>query len=160
MRYILIDRILNVKKDQSITAVKNVTLSEDIFLDHFPGNPIFPGALILEALSQTGGALIEVSKDFKYKAIIFMVENAKYRDYVRPGDQMVLKAKITSTKETHIRIKAHALVENTTRASAELVFSLIKMEDFSDERFRSRSEILYEIWLKGKAGPENKKEDL
>lgn len=160
MRYILIDRILKVEKGHSITAVKNVTLSDDIFMDHFPGNPIFPGALILEALSQTGGALIEISNDFKYKAIVFMVEKAKYRDYVRPGDQLVLKAEIVSTEETHIRIKAKALVENTTRVSADLVFTLVKMVDFSDERLRYLSEILYEMWLKGKAEPKKQKAKL
>lgn len=151
MRYILIDRILNVEKDQNITAVKNVTLSDDLFMDHFPGNPIFPGALILEALSQTGGALIEISNDFKYKAIVFMIEKAKYRDYVRPGDQLILKAEIVSAEQNYIRVKTKAVVENLTKVSADLVFTLISIEDFSDERLRYLSEILYEIWLKGKA---------
>jgi len=155
VRYILIDRILNVEKNRSITAVKNVTLSDDIFVDHFPGNPIFPGALIIESLSQTGGALIEISNDFKYKAIVFMVEKAKYRDYVRPGDQIVLKAEIMGAKQNYVRVKAKAVVENSTKVNAELVFTLVKMEDFSDERLRYLSEILYEMWLKGKSGSDN-----
>lgn len=152
MRYILIDRILNVEKWKSITAVKNVTLSDDLFMDHFPANPIFPGALILEALSQTGGALVEISTNFRYKAIIFMVERAKYRDYVRPGDQIILKAEVVNTHKTHVRVKAKAVVKNTTKVSAELVFTLVKMEEFSDKRLRYLSKILYELWLKGKVG--------
>lgn len=151
MRYILIDRILNVEKWKSITAVKNVTLSDDIFMDHFPGNPIFPGALILEALSQTGGALVEISTNFKYKAIIFMVIRAKYRDCVRPGDQIILKAEFVNTHKNHVHIKAKAVVKNTTKVSAELMFMLVKMEEFSNKRLRYLSKILYEMWLKGKA---------
>jgi 3-hydroxyacyl-[acyl-carrier-protein] dehydratase len=158
MRFILIDRILNVEKNRNIAAIKNVSLSDDLFMDHFPGNPIYPGALILEALSQTGGALIEISNDFKSKAIVIMVENAKYRDYVRPGDQLVLKAEIVDNKETHFRVKAKAEVRNIIKVSADLVFTLVKMEDFSDARLRYLSEILYEIWLKGSAGSKEKKE--
>ncbi len=147
MRYIMIDRILEVQKNKNITAVKNITLSDDVFMDHFPGNPIYPGALILESLSQTGGALIEISRNFCYKAIVFMVENAKYRDYIRPGDQVILKAEIISEKENYVRVKAKALVGNSTKVSANLVFTLVDMEDFSDKRLRFLSEILYEMWL-------------
>lgn len=147
MRYIMIDRILEVQKNKNITAVKNITLSDDVFMDHFPGNPIYPGALILESLSQTGGALIEISGNFRHKAIVFMVENAKYRDYIRPGDQIVLKAEIVSEQENHIRVKAKALVGNSTKVSANLVFTLVDMADFSDKRLRFLSEILYEMWL-------------
>jgi 3-hydroxymyristoyl/3-hydroxydecanoyl-(acyl carrier protein) dehydratase len=147
MRYIMIDRILEVQKNKNIIAVKNITLSDDVFMDHFPGNPIYPGALILESLSQTGGALIEISRDFRYKAIVFMVENAKYRDYIRPGDQVILKAEIVGEQESHIRIKAKALVGNSTKVSADLVFTLIDIEEFSDKRLRFLSEILYEMWL-------------
>ena len=153
MRYILIDRILNYEKDRNITAVKNITLSDDVFMDHFPGNPIFPGALSLEALSQTGGALIEISNDFKYKAIVFMIENAKYRDFVRPGEQLILKAEIISSDTNYIRVKTKAVVDNKIKVNADLVFTLIKVEEFSDERLRYLSEILFEMWLKGKAGP-------
>lgn len=147
----MIDRIVHVERGKNITAIKNVTLSNEIFEDHFPGNPIFPGALIIEALSQTGGALVEISNDFKYKAIVFMVEKAKYRDYVRPGDQMVLKAEIVTSEKTHVKVKAKAYVDNSIKVSAELVFALFETEDFSDERFQPRSEILYEIWLNGRA---------
>jgi len=158
MRFILIDRILRVEKNRHITAVKNVTMSDDLFADHFPGNPIFPGALILEALSQTAGALIEISNNFEYKAIVIMVERAKYRDYVRPGDQLILQAEILETQKTHVKVKAKALVENAVKVSAELVFTLVKMEDFTDERLRFLSEILYEMWLRGKAGSGHSKE--
>jgi 3-hydroxyacyl-[acyl-carrier-protein] dehydratase len=155
MRFILIDRILNVEKNKSITALKNVTLSDEIFIDHFPGNPIFPGALIIEALSQAGGALVEISNDFKYKAIVFMVERAKYRDYVRPGDQLILKAEIINTQETYVHVKTKAVVNNKTKVSADLVFSLLRMEDFFNKQFQFHSKILYEIWLKGKVTIKN-----
>lgn len=150
MRYIMIDRILEVQKNKSVTAVKNITLSDDVFMDHFPGNPIYPGALILESLSQTAGALIEISHDFRYKAIVFMVENAKYRDYIRPGDQVMLKAEIMSEKENYVRVKAKATVGTTVKVNANLVFTLVDMEEFSDRRLRYLSEILYEMWLRKK----------
>jgi len=159
MRFILIDRILEVKRNKNITAIKNVTLSDDLFIDHFPGNPIYPGALVLESLCQTGGALIEISYDFQCKAIVFMIENAKYREYIRPGDQVILKAEIISTKENYVRVKARALVGDSTRVSAMLVFTLVNMNDFCDERLRFLSEILYEMWLEGRSGSKKEKKE-
>ncbi|MEE9502732.1 MAG: hypothetical protein V3V48_11710, partial [Candidatus Aminicenantaceae bacterium] len=88
-----------------------------------------------------------ISRTFRYKAIEFMVENAKYRYYIRPGDQVNLKAEIISEQENYIRVKAKALVGNSTKVSANLVFTLVDMEDFSDKRLRFLSEILYEMWL-------------
>jgi 3-hydroxyacyl-[acyl-carrier-protein] dehydratase len=150
MRYVLIDRILDVEKNKRISALKNVSLSDEIFIDHFPGNPVFPGALILEALSQTGGALIEISSDFKYKAIVFLVERAKYRDFVRPGDQIILKAEIMNAQETYTSVRSRALVNDAVKVSADLTFSLLRAEDFMNAQAQAKSKALYDIWLKGK----------
>jgi 3-hydroxymyristoyl/3-hydroxydecanoyl-(acyl carrier protein) dehydratase len=125
-------------------------------MDHFPGNPIFPGALVLESLSQLGGALIEISCKFRYKAIVFLVENAKYRDYIRPGDQMILEAEIVSERENYVRVKAKASVKGSIKVSANLVFTLVDIEEFSDKRMRYLSEILYEMWMEGRSGSNSK----
>ena len=80
MRYFLIDRVIYLEYGKRITAVKCAALSEDVFADHFLGNPIMPGALQIESLAQAGTVLLEVSSNFKYKALLVMVHAAKFRE--------------------------------------------------------------------------------
>ena len=77
MRYLLIDRIEFLKVNDNIRAVKCITLSEDVFSDHFFGYPVFPGALLVEVIAQAGTALLEYSSDFQKKALLVMVDQTK-----------------------------------------------------------------------------------
>lgn len=90
MRYLLIDKIKIMECNKKITAVKNVALSEDVFFDHFAGYPVMPGALQIEAVAQAATALPEVSSDFKSKALLNIVDKAKFRRLVKPGDQLLI----------------------------------------------------------------------
>ncbi len=85
MRYLLIDRIQQVEFEKQLLAIKNVALSEDVYSEHFFGFPVMPGALLIECLAQAGTALLEISSDFKKKALLVMVEHAKFRRFVHPG---------------------------------------------------------------------------
>ena len=84
MRYLLIDKIKQLELNKQITAIKNVALSEDVFTDHFIGYPVMPGALQIEAVAQAATALLEVSANFKVKAILTIVEKVKFRELVKP----------------------------------------------------------------------------
>ena len=77
MRYLFIDKIKSIECNKSITAIKNVSLSEDVFTDHFMGYPVMPGALQIETVAQVATALLEVSSDFSFKAILSIVEKIK-----------------------------------------------------------------------------------
>src|SRR5437870_8402465 len=96
VRYVLIDRIERLEAGKSASGVKCVSLSDDIFVDHFPGHPIMPGALIVEAMAQLAGVLAEATMRLRGRndlhALLTMVDRAKFRHMVRPGDRMELEA--------------------------------------------------------------------
>src|SRR5271167_301283 len=94
--FLLIDRVLELKRKESIVAIKNVTINEPFFNGHFPGLPIMPGVLIVEAIAQAGGALLLTEvEDRNDKLMVFTsIERAKFRKPVVPGDQLRLEVKV------------------------------------------------------------------
>ena len=126
MRYYLIDKITQFQIGQRASGIKNITMSEDFLADHFPRHPIMPGALILEGLAQLSGVLLEYSakKEFgiKIKAILSIVERAKFRQFVRPGDQLGLEAEIIAINRESGKIKASALLQDKVVTDVELLF--------------------------------------
>ena len=94
---LLIDRVLELERKQRIVAIKNVTINEPFFVGHFPGLPIMPGVLIVEAIAQAGGALLLTEvEDRTDKVMVFTgIERAKFRRPVGPGDQLRMEVKVT-----------------------------------------------------------------
>jgi 3-hydroxyacyl-[acyl-carrier-protein] dehydratase len=94
--FLLIDRVLELKRKESIVAIKNVTINEPFFSGHFPGLPIMPGVLIIEAIAQAGGALLLTElEDRSNKLMVFTgIERAKFRRPVSPGDQLRIEVKV------------------------------------------------------------------
>ena len=119
--FLLIDRILENDPGNSITALKNVTMNEPWVQGHFPGEPIFPGVLLLEAMAQAGAFLI---KDvFEEKVRIFMItgfDNVKLRKPVIPGDQLIITVTKLKTRGLIFKGKAIAMVNDVKVAEAEL----------------------------------------
>jgi 3-hydroxyacyl-[acyl-carrier-protein] dehydratase len=149
MRYLLIDRIERLECNKEIVAIKNVALSEDVYADHFFGSPVMPGALLIESMAQAGTALLEVSASFKKKALLIMVERAKFRCLVRPGDQLLVRATIRSLENDHARIDGEIRTSSRVVMDSQLTFGLKDADEFYTPRIKFLVEAHYDVWLKG-----------
>ncbi|GAK31673.1 3-hydroxydecanoyl-[acyl-carrier-protein] dehydratase [Weissella oryzae SG25] len=109
--------------DDRLIATKNVTINEQFFQGHFPGNPVMPGVLIIESLAQAASILILSSPQFKGKtAYMTGIDNAKFKQMVRPGDVLKLHVKFGNLRENMGTVKVEAKVGDKTATQAELMF--------------------------------------
>ena len=129
--FLLIDRVLDLKRKQRIVAIKNVTINEPFFVGHFPGLPIMPGVLIVEAIAQAGGALLLTEvEDRSDKVMVFTgIERAKFRRPVSPGDQLRLEVEVTGWRSvpgmTAAKMQGYAYVGSRRVAEAIVSCQLI-----------------------------------
>lgn len=130
--FVLIDRVVELAPRQSARAVKCVTYNEPFFPGHFPGAPIFPGGLILEAFAQLTAVLAYASDpyDNAQKVMYFLgVEDAKFRRPVVPGDRMELEIEVVQRRSNIWKVGCEALVDGTACASAKLLMALTEKSD-------------------------------
>ena len=129
---ILVDRVLDYKPFEYLTAIKNVTINENFFTGHFPENPIMPGVLMLEALAQACGLLSGLSQSpEENKGILHFfagIDNARFRRVVIPGDQLKLDVTITKIKSNVLKVNAIASVDGEEACSAEIMSIRSKVE--------------------------------
>jgi len=129
--FLLIDRVLELKRKESLVAIKNVTINEPFFNGHFPGLPIMPGVLIVEAIAQAGGALLLTEvEDRADKLMVFTgIEQARFRYPVSPGDQLRIEVEVKGWRSSPQRIVARmhgvALVAGKRVAEATVSCQLI-----------------------------------
>ncbi len=123
--FLLLDRILEIGPD-SVTGLKNVTINEPFFQGHFPGHPIMPGVLIVEAMAQAGGLLAySFLPENQGKAVYFMgMDKVKFRRPVRPGDQLILKLKLLRRRGAVFKMQGEAFVDEQLVAEAELMATI------------------------------------
>ena len=125
--FLLIDRIIDLDPGKRVSALKNVTINEPFFQGHFPGHPIMPGVLVLEAMAQAGGVLLlyEIENP-ETKVVYFMaIDNAKFRKPVMPGDQLRFELTMTAFRRSTCKMSGQAFVDGSVVASADFMAMVV-----------------------------------
>ncbi|HXE91339.1 MAG TPA: 3-hydroxyacyl-ACP dehydratase FabZ [Terriglobales bacterium] len=125
--FLLIDRVIDLTRKQRIVAIKNVSVNEPYFAGHFPGQPIMPGVLIVEAIAQAGGALLLTEvEDRDDKLMVFTgIERARFRRPVLPGDQLRIEVEVTAWRMTAVRMQGKAYVDGKLACEATVSCALV-----------------------------------
>ncbi|MCM8771117.1 MAG: bifunctional UDP-3-O-[3-hydroxymyristoyl] N-acetylglucosamine deacetylase/3-hydroxyacyl-ACP dehydratase [Candidatus Omnitrophica bacterium] len=125
--FLFVDKVISLEYGKRITGLKNVTINDYFFDGHFPGKPIMPGVLIIEAMAQVAGIMMLSSEENRGKLAYFLAaNNVKFRKTVVPGDQLILEAEVGKLKSKTGLVYTRALVEGKVVAEAELMFALVE----------------------------------
>lgn len=125
--FLLVDRVIALEEGKRAVGIKNVTVNDNFFVGHFPGRPVMPGVLIIEAMAQVGGVLMLHPLENRGKLAYFMAaNNVKFRKTVVPGDQLVLEVEAGKVKTKTGQVHTRALVDGKVVAEADLMFALVE----------------------------------
>ncbi len=128
--FLLVDRIIDLQTGTSITGIKNVTINEPFFQGHFPGQPIMPGVLIIEAMAQVAGVMAFCSGIEESKSVYFMsIEKAKFRRPVVPGDQIKMEIKVLHQRGNVWKFSGDATVDGKLVSEAEFTAMVTAREN-------------------------------
>lgn len=124
--FLLVDRIEELEEGKKVIGIKNVTINEEFFQGHYPGHPIMPGVLIIEAMAQVGGFLmLHTVDDPSNKHPLFAgIDKARFRRPVIPGDRLKIEVKVIRLRGKVARVSAKSYVEDEVAAEAELLFAI------------------------------------
>jgi len=125
--FLLIDRVIEFESTKRLVAIKNVTINEPFFQGHFPGYPIMPGVLVVEAMAQAGGMIMMAEiPDREKKLVVFTgIERAKFRRPVTPGDQLRIEVEVLSMRSRAGRIEGKAIVNGKVACEATLTCQVV-----------------------------------
>jgi 3-hydroxyacyl-[acyl-carrier-protein] dehydratase len=139
MRWIWLDRFLEFHSGKSARAVKNLSLAEDYFADHFPGYPVMPGPLMLEGLAQTGGILVGEANDFREKVVLAKIPWARFHREVFVGEQLVYEVELLHMRPEGASVQGRVVVAGHPVVEAELFFAHLdqarSQQIFGDQNF-------------------------
>jgi beta-hydroxyacyl-ACP dehydratase FabZ len=125
--FLLVDRVIELVPGQSIVAIKNVTMNEPFFQGHFPGSPVMPGVLIIEALAQAGAVLLLSDIPDRASKLVYFtgIDEARFRRPVIPGDQIRLTMDVLKLRSRTCKMRGIAEVEGELAAEAEIMSALV-----------------------------------
>ncbi len=126
--FLLVDRVIELIPMQRVVAFKNVTVNEPFFNGHFPGHPIMPGVLILEAMAQAGGLMLSGSENGPEGKLVYFtgINNAKFRKPVVPGDQLHFEVEMLKARRTIFKMQGKAFVDGKLACEAELTAAIME----------------------------------
>jgi 3-hydroxyacyl-[acyl-carrier-protein] dehydratase len=125
--FLLVDRILELEPNKRVVGLKNVSMNEPFFQGHFPGTPIMPGVLILEAMAQTSGvlAIVSMEKSGENALMYFMgLDQVKFRKMVVPGDQLIMELEVLKQRKKIMKLAGTAKVDGQVVAEAQLMATI------------------------------------
>ncbi len=128
--FLLVDRILEIDPGRRIVALKNVSINEPFFPGHFPGSPVMPGVLIVEAMAQAGAVLLLHDKPDRDSKLVYFtgIDGARFRRSVGPGDQLVLTLEVLNLRTRACKMKGVAVVDGQIVAEAQILSALVDRE--------------------------------
>jgi len=125
--FLLVDAIIEMERTKRIVGIKNVTINEPFFPGHFPGRPVMPGVLVIEAMAQTGGVLLFQEIPDREKKLLYFVaiDDARFRRPVVPGDQLRLEMNVVSWRKDFCKLAGKATVNGEVAAEATLMCKMV-----------------------------------
>jgi 3-hydroxyacyl-[acyl-carrier-protein] dehydratase len=151
MRWIWIDRFLEFNRGKSAKAIKNLSLAEDHFADHFPGYPVMPAPLILEGLAQTGGILVGEANDFREKVVLAKINAAKFHREAHAGEVLTYDVELINLRPESAAINGKVYCGTELIAEAEILFAHLdkarSKQLFGDHNFVFTGELKHLLGL-------------
>jgi 3-hydroxyacyl-[acyl-carrier-protein] dehydratase len=131
MRFLLVDRILELEPGKSIKAERHISGDEDFFRDHFPGFPVVPGVLLTEMMAQAAGKCLDAEGTGRGKAMLAQIRSASFRDWVRPGSTALITAEVRTNQAQYATAVCGIEVDGVRVCSADLLFSFLPLGEFA-----------------------------
>lgn len=126
--FLMVDKVIELEKGKRAVCVKNVTINEPFFQGHYPHTPIMPGVMIIEAMAQSGGLVVDSTADASESVVPLFaaIDKVRFRRVVKPGDQLIITVNVISIRSQVVKVEAKAEVDGELAAEGQLTFVLAK----------------------------------
>jgi 3-hydroxyacyl-[acyl-carrier-protein] dehydratase len=155
VRHYHVDRIITLERGRRAVGVRSVALSDDVFADHFPGNPVLPGVYVVEGLAQTAGILLWETTNRARVAVMTTVDRARFSSFARPGDLLQLAVELEALEQSAAIVRGEATAGNRRISTARLTFSLQDPEQLIPAPFQPFWHHMMSVWCRQEDSHEN-----